>query len=63
MIDHFDDQILSKNEIELYPLCKSELEDYLKEAGFKVDELYGSPHGDQYRELNSIPLILGAQKK
>ncbi|MFW6230242.1 MAG: class I SAM-dependent methyltransferase [Halanaerobium sp.] len=63
LIDHFDDRILSKNEIELYPLCKSELEDYLKEAGFKVDELYGSPHGDQYRELNSIPLILGAQKK
>ena len=63
LIDHFDDQVLSKNDIELYPLCKSELEDYLKEAGFKVDDLYGSPHGDQYRELNSIPLIVSAQKK
>ncbi|MFN2341592.1 MAG: class I SAM-dependent methyltransferase [Halanaerobium sp.] len=62
LINHFADQILSKNDIELYPLCKSELEDYLKAAGFKVDDLYGSPHGDQYRELNSIPLILSAQK-
>ncbi len=63
LIDHFDDQILSKNDIELYPLCKSELEDHLKEVGFKVDEFYGNPHGDQYRELNSIPLIVSAQKK
>lgn len=63
LIDHFADQILSKNDIELYPLCKSELEDHLKEVGFKVDEFYGSPHGDQYRELNSIPLIVSAQKK
>ena len=62
LIDHFDDQILSKNDIELYPLCKSELEDYLNKAGFKVDAVYGSPQGDQYRELNSIPLILSAQK-
>jgi ubiquinone/menaquinone biosynthesis C-methylase UbiE len=62
LIDHLDDQILSENEIELYPLCKSELEDYLKEAGFKVNEIYGSPNGDKYRELNSIPLILSAQK-
>ena len=63
LIDHFDDQILSKNEIELYPLCKSELEADLKGAGFKVEKIYGSPVGDQYRELSSVPLIITAQKK
>ncbi len=63
LIDHFDDKILSENEIEIYPLCKSELETDLKAAGFKVKNAYGSPGGDQYRELSSIPLIITAQKK
>lgn len=63
LIDHFDDQILSENEIKLYPLCKSELEADLKAAGFKVEKRYGSPGGDQYRELSSIPLIITALKK
>lgn len=63
LIDHFDDKILSENEIELYPLCKNELEADLKAAGFKVKNAYGSPGGDQYRELSSIPLIITAQKK
>ena len=62
LIDHFDDQLLSENKIELYPLCKSELEDYLKEAGFKVEKIYGSPVGDHYRELSSIPLLITAKK-
>ena len=62
LIDHFDDQILSKNEIELYPLCKSELEADLKAAGIKVENVYGSSGGDQYRELSSVPLIITAQK-
>ncbi|TDO73045.1 methyltransferase family protein [Halanaerobium saccharolyticum] len=62
LIDHFDDQILSENEIKLYPLCKSELEANLQAADFKVESTYGSPGGDQYRELSSIPLILTAQK-
>ncbi|RAK04861.1 methyltransferase family protein [Halanaerobium saccharolyticum] len=63
LIDHFDDKILSENEIELYPLCKSELEADLKAAGFIVENIYGSPGGDQYRELSSIPLIITANKK
>ncbi len=63
LIDHFDDQILTVNEIELYPLCKSELEADLKAAGFKVEKIYGSPGGDQYRELSSVPLIITAQIK
>ena len=63
LIDHFNDQILSENKIELYPLCKSELEENLNEAGFEIGAVYGSPNGDQYRELNSIPLIITAQKK
>ena len=63
LIDHFNDQILSENKIELYPLCKSELEENLNEAGFEIGAVYGSPTGDQYRELNSIPLIMTAQKK
>lgn len=62
LIDHFDDQILSENEIELYPLCKSELEADLKAVDFKVEKIYGNPGGDQYRELSSIPLIITAQK-
>ena len=63
LIDHFNDQILSENKIELYPLCKSELELDLNEAGFKIGAVSGSPAGDQYRELNSIPLIITAEKK
>ena len=62
LIDHFDDQILTENEIELCPLCKSELEADLKAAGFKVENVYGSSGGDQYRELSSVPLIVTAQK-
>ncbi|MEC9489451.1 MAG: class I SAM-dependent methyltransferase [Halanaerobiales bacterium] len=62
LIDHFDDQVLSENEIKLYPLCKSELEANLQAAGFKVESTYGSPGGDRYRDLSSIPLILTAQK-
>jgi len=63
LIDHFDDQILSENEIKLYPLCKSELEADLQAAGFKVENTWGSPGGEQYRELSSIPLIITARKK
>lgn len=63
LIDHFEDQILTENKIELYPLCKKELETDLKEAGFKVEKIYGSSGGDQYRELSSVPLIITAQKK
>ncbi|PUU88171.1 class I SAM-dependent methyltransferase [Halanaerobium sp.] len=63
LIDHFNDQILSENKIELYPLCKSELEADLQAAGFKVENIWGSPGGDQYRELSSIPLIITTQKK
>lgn len=63
LIDHFEDEMLSENTIELYPLCKNELESDLIEAGFKIENIYGSYHGDQYRELSSIPLIITAQKK
>jgi SAM-dependent methyltransferase len=63
LIDHFNDQILSENKIELYPLFRSELEMNLNEAGFTVADVYGNPNGDQFRELNSIPLIMTAEKK
>lgn len=63
LIDHFEDYILAKNKIELYPLQRKELEKYLTAAGFEVENIYGSPNGDQYRELNSIPLIMTAEKK
>lgn len=63
LVDHFNDRILSENKIDLYPLCKSELESNLNEVGFKIDAVYGNPKGDQYRELNSIPLIITAEKK
>jgi ubiquinone/menaquinone biosynthesis C-methylase UbiE len=62
LIDHFDDQILSENKIELYPICRNELELVLKRTGFKIEKIYGSPAGDNYRELSSIPLIITAQK-
>ena len=63
LIDHFEDEILSENKIGLYPFCKSELEKYLAEAGFEIENIYGSPNGDRYRELNSIPLIMTAEKQ
>lgn len=63
LIDHFEDEILSENRIGLYPLCKNELEKYLNEAGFKIENIYGSPNGDRYRELSSVPLIITAQKE
>jgi len=63
LIDHFNDQILSKNKIELYPLCRSELEADFNQAGFKIKNVYGNSNGDQFRELNSIPLIMTAEKK
>jgi len=63
LIDHFEDKILSENKIELYPLCKDELEEYLTEAGFEIKNIYGSPNGDQYREIKSIPLIMTAEKR
>lgn len=62
LIDHFDDKILSENEIRLYPLCKGELKADLKAASFKLEKIYGSPAGDKYRGLSSIPLIVTAQK-
>lgn len=62
LIDHFQDQILAQNKIELYPLCKSELEADLAAADFKIENVYGSFEGDKYRELNSMPLILNAKK-
>ena len=63
LIDHFEDEILSENRIGLYPLCKNELQKYLAEAGFKIENIYGSPNGDRYRELSSVPLIITAQKE
>jgi len=62
LVDHFEDKILSENRIELYPLCKDELEKDLKEAGFEMENIYGSSGGDQYRELSSVPLIITAHK-
>lgn len=62
LIDHFEDQILTENKIELYPLCRAELEKYLIEAGFEIDNLYGSFKADSFRELKSMPLILTASK-
>lgn len=62
LIDHFEDQILAENKIELYPLCRSELEKYLVEAGFEVENIYGSFKADPFRELKSMPLILTAAK-
>jgi len=62
LVDHFEDKILSENKIELYPLCKDELEKDLKEAGFEMENIYGSSGGDQYRELSSVPLIITAHK-
>lgn len=63
LIDHFEDQILAENEIGLYPICKSELVTFLKEAGFRIENIYGDFNGDQYRELSSVPLIITAQKE
>lgn len=63
LIDQFEDEILSENKIELYPLTKTELENDLKEAGFKIENLYGNPNGDKYRELASVPLLITAEKK
>lgn len=63
LIDHFDDQILSENKIELYPICKNELESIMKKSGFNIEKAYGSSSGDQYRKLSSVPLIITAQKK
>lgn len=63
LIDHFEDEILSQNQIVLYPLFRSELEENLKAAGFEIKNTYGAPNGEQYRELQSIPLIITAQKE
>ena len=63
LIDHFENEILSQNQIELYPLCRTELEKNLKAAGFEIKNIYGAANGDQYRELQSIPLIITAQKE
>lgn len=61
LIDHYDDNILSENKIELYPICKDELESILKTAGFKIEFTYGNSCGDHYRKLSSIPLIITGQ--
>lgn len=63
LIDHFDDNILSENKIELYPICKNELESILKKSGFNIEKIYGSSSGDQFKKLSSVPLIITAQKK
>lgn len=63
LIDQLNGEILSKNKIELYPLLETELESYLKAADFKIQKVYGNPNGDQFRELNSVPLIMTAQLK
>jgi len=62
LINHFEDKILSKNKIALYPICKSEVENKLNSVGFEVEALYGNPSGEKYRALNSIPLIIAAHK-
>ena len=62
LIDQNQDKILSKNEIELYPLQKKELENILKNNGFKLQKIYGNSKGEKYQKLKSIPLICTAKK-
>jgi len=57
LINNSNNEILTQNKIKLYPLVKSELENFLESSGFKIENIYGNPE-EEYQKLSSIPLIL-----